>query len=77
MIVVTDEVYHFLAFDDQEHVYFASLENNWSRTVSIFSGGKMFCSTGWKVGWAIGPEKLIYAGGVISNTVSYCVNTPA
>lgn len=31
----------------------------WERTVSISSAGKTFSVTGWKVGWAVGPEHLI------------------
>ena len=76
MLVLSDEVYDFLTFDDTTHSCFASVGNNWDRTVSIFSGGKLFSCTGWKIGWAIGPKKLIYNGGIISNTVFYCFNTP-
>lgn len=65
VVVVTDEVYDFLAFDKRDHVHFASLADNWQRTVSIFSGGKLFACTGWKVGWAIGPQYLLHAGAVI------------
>ena len=58
-VVVADEVYDFLTFDDIEHVSFASIGDNWQRTVSIYSGGKLFNATGWKVGWAIGPERIL------------------
>ena len=76
VLVLSDEVYDFLTFDGLEHVCFATVGNNWDRTVSIFSGGKLFSCTGWKVGWAIGPQNLIYNGGIICNTVFYCFNTP-
>jgi aspartate/methionine/tyrosine aminotransferase len=75
-LVLTDEVYEMLTFDGREHIHFATLAINWDRTVSIFSGGKLLNATGWKVGWAIGPQKLLHMGGVISNTVFYCFNTP-
>ena len=76
VLVLSDEVYDFLTFDGLEHVCFSTVGNNWDRTVSIFSGGKLFSCTGWKVGWAIGPQNLIYNGGIICNTVFYCFNTP-
>jgi aspartate/methionine/tyrosine aminotransferase len=30
-----------------------------NRTLSIYSAGKIFAATGSRVGWAIGPSKLI------------------
>ena len=76
IIVLSDEVYEFLTFDYRKHLHFAAIRNNWGKTVSIFSGGKLFNATGWKVGWAIAPTSLHYMGGVIANTVFYCFNTP-
>ena len=35
------------------------------------------CATGWKVGWAIGPAKIINLISIISNTTTYSTNTPA
>ena len=55
VVVLSDEVYDFLTFDDREHVHFASIGDNWDKTVSVFSGGKLLNATGWKVGWAVGP----------------------
>mmetsp|Transcript_7127 Transcript_7127/g.5097 ORF Transcript_7127/g.5097 Transcript_7127/m.5097 type:complete len:91 (+) Transcript_7127:577-849(+) len=75
--VISDEVYDYLTFDDHKHVHFATVKNNWHRTISIFSGGKLFSCTGWKVGWAIAPFELINLGGIINNTVTYSQNTPA
>lgn len=59
VIVIYDAVYENLVFDDRKHLYFGSIGNNWDRTISTFSGGKFFSATGWKVGWAIGPKRLI------------------
>lgn len=74
--MISDEVYEFLTFDKREHIMFANIGNNFDRTISIFSGGKLFSCTGWKIGWAIGPAALIRLGGIISNTVYYTFNTP-
>ena len=56
---------------------FASIGDNYKRTVTIYSGGKLLNATGWKVGWAIGPPELIRLGGIINNTTVYCTNHPA
>jgi len=59
IVVLSDEVYDYLTFDGLKHVPFASIEDNWDRTVTVYSGGKLFNCTGWKVGWAIGPQHII------------------
>ena len=76
-IVLSDEVYDKLTYDGEKHVPFATIGDNWNRTVSIYSGGKMLLATGWKVGWAIGPERIIRLGGIVNNTTTYCTNNPA
>jgi len=55
VVVLSDEVYDFLTFDSNEHIPFATIGDNWNRTISVYSGGKKLNATGWKVGWAIGP----------------------
>lgn len=75
-VVLADEVYDFLTFDGLKHVPFATIDDNWHKTVSVYSGGKLLIATGWKIGWAIGPERIIKLGGIINNTISYCTNHP-
>ncbi len=59
--VVTDEVYEHLAFDGRRHVPMATLPGMAERTLTISSGGKTFATTGWKVGWVIGPAEAVAA----------------
>lgn len=77
VLVMSDEVYDFLTFDKKPHTLFASIGNNWEKTVSVFSGGKLFSCTGWRVGWVIGPAHLLRFGGILANTVFYANNAPA
>ncbi|TDC30501.1 putative succinyldiaminopimelate transaminase DapC [Micromonospora sp. 15K316] len=60
---VTDEVYEHLVFTDATagHLPLATLPGMWERTVRISSAGKTFSCTGWKVGWASGPARLVSA----------------
>lgn len=60
-LVVTDEVYEHLVFDDAEHVAMASLPGMWERTLTLSSAGKSYSFTGWKIGWAVGPAELVGA----------------
>jgi len=74
---LVDEVYDFLTFDHREHVRFAAIGDNWERTITVYSGGKLFNATGWKVGWALAHPRILRLGGIINSTLSYCVNHPA
>ena len=60
LIVVSDEVYEHLAFDEA-HIPIATLPGMAERTVTISSAGKTFSFTGWKVGWVTGPADLVDA----------------
>lgn len=57
-IVVTDEVYERMAYA-RDHIRMATLPGMWERTLTLSSIGKSFSLTGWKTGWAIGPERLV------------------
>ena len=65
LVVVTDEVYEHLVFDDalsaEGHVPIATLPGMRERTLTLSSAGKSYSFTGWKVGWATGPAHLVQA----------------
>lgn len=61
LVVITDEVYEHLVFDDHEHVPIATLPGMRERTLTLSSVGKSYSFTGWKVGWATGPAALVGA----------------
>jgi N-succinyldiaminopimelate aminotransferase len=61
LVVITDEVYEHLIFEDREHIPLCTLPGMWERTVSLSSAGKTFSFTGWKIGWATGPADLVRA----------------
>lgn len=59
LVVLSDEVYEEMVYDGREHIHFASRANMFERTLSIFSAGKTFSATGWRVGYVLGPKQLI------------------
>ncbi|MBL3669006.1 pyridoxal phosphate-dependent aminotransferase [Streptomyces sp. M2CJ-2] len=61
LLVITDEVYEHLVFDDAEHIPLATFPGMRERTVTISSAGKTFSFTGWKVGWVTGTPALVTA----------------
>ncbi len=76
LIVVSDEAYEHLWFDDHPHIPIATLPGMWQRTVTIGSGGKSFSFTGWKVGWVTGPADLVGAVRVVRQHLSYVSSGP-
>ncbi|MBY6683315.1 pyridoxal phosphate-dependent aminotransferase [Rhodococcus sp. BP-316] len=61
LLVLTDEVYERLVFDDAVHTPIATLPGMAERTITVSSAAKTFNATGWKTGWACGPADLIAA----------------
>lgn len=68
--VVADEVYADLCFE-REHISIASLPGMAERTVTISSLSKSHAMTGWRSGWAIGPEKLVAHMENLSMAMNY------
>ena len=76
LVVVTDEVYEHLTFDDHQHLPIATLPGMFERTVTISSSGKTFSLTGWKIGWVTGPPDLVAAVEGAKNWLSYSSGAP-
>ena len=56
--VMSDEIYAELTYKDK-HVSIASLEGMRERTVLINGFSKAYAMTGWRLGYACGPEEII------------------
>jgi len=75
-LVVTDEVYERLTFDDAVHVPIATLPGMAERTLTASSSGKTFSLTGWKVGWLHGPAPLVTAVRTVKQFLTYTSGAP-
>lgn len=76
--ILNDEVYWHLPFDGRKLVSFPNYsEANWAKTVNVFSAGKMYNATGWKIGWCIGPEELIQQAFYVHEASVFTNNVPA
>ena len=76
VIAITDEVYEHILYDGVSHTRLAMLPGMAERTVTISSLGKTFSVTGWKVGWAIGPESLVNAVNQAHQFITFAVAAP-
>ena len=77
VVVVSDEVYEHIIFDGREFPRMATIPGMWDRTLTVSSSGKTFSCTGWKIGWAIGPEALVRGIILTNQWVQFSVCTPA
>ena len=59
IIILSDEVYEHIIFDQQEHASICKNKRLADRTLAVFSFGKTFHITGWKMGYCIGPKELM------------------
>lgn len=75
-IVLSDEVYEHLTFDDAAHVPIATLPEMRERTLTVSSAGKSFSLTGWKIGWVTGPAHLIDAVATVKQFLTYSGGAP-
>lgn len=57
--VITDEVYEHIVFAPNKHVYMASLQGMFERTISCSSLSKTYSITGWRLGYVIAPPEII------------------
>lgn len=59
LIVISDEVYSGLTYDNKSYTSCASLEKDNGNLIVIQSCSKNFGMTGWRVGFVFGPENVI------------------
>jgi N-succinyldiaminopimelate aminotransferase len=76
VLVLTDEVYEHITYDGVRHVPMATLPGMADRTVTLSSAGKTYAYTGWKIGWAVGPERLVAAVQAAHQFLTFCAPAP-
>lgn len=72
LIVISDEIYEKIVFDDTELLSIASLPGMRERTVVINGFSKTYSMTGWRVGYLAAPAPFIRALEAPKHTISIC-----
>jgi len=72
VLILTDDMYEHLVYDDFEFATIAQVAPNlYDRTLTMNGVSKAYAMTGWRIGYAAGPEKLIKGmAKVMSQTTS-------
>lgn len=74
ILILGDEVYEYITFT-QPHISFNTREKLKHRTVIASSFGKSLHVTGWKVGYLIAPENLMYEMKKVHQFLVFSVNS--
>lgn len=77
IIILSDEVYEQLVFDGRKHITILENPELRERSFAIYSFGKVFNNTGWKMGYVIAPPALTQAFRQLHQFLAFSVNTPA
>lgn len=75
--IVSDEVYDNIVFDDHCHIPGFLQPAIQDKVISIYSFGKTFHATGWKVGYCIASKEITEAFRSVHQYLTFSVNTPA
>lgn len=76
ILVLSDEVYEHMAFDNQPHQSIARNKNLANRSFLVSSFGKTVHTTGWKMAYIAAPENLMNEFRKIHQYLVFSCNTP-
>ncbi len=76
LLILSDEVYEHLIYDHHRHLPIYQNSELQKRTLAVYSFGKTFHATGWKIGYCIAPEHLTKEFRKVHQFVTFSTNTP-
>ena len=76
IVVISDEVYEHIIFDGLQHQSALLFDELMQRTIAVYSFGKTFHATGWKMGYVVAPEHLMVEFRKVHQFNVFSVNTP-
>jgi len=59
LLVLADEVYEYILFDDARHICFASLPGMKEHAITVSAFSKAYAMDGWRLGYAVAPIEII------------------
>lgn len=76
LLIISDEIYEKLIYDDEKHVSIASLnEDAYNRTLVINGVSKTYAMTGWRLGYIAASEEITKIMTSIQSHMTSNVNT--
>ena len=59
LLVVSDEIYEKIIYDQEKHISIATMPGMFERTVTVNGFAKAYAMDGWRLGYAAGPAELV------------------
>lgn len=76
--MVYDEIYERLVYDGAKHVNILNVAPEIRDSVIMVNGvSKAFCMTGWRIGYALGPENIIKKMDSLQGHITSCASSIA
>lgn len=76
ILILSDEVYEHLIFEGNEHQSILKYPDLFKRSFVVFSFGKVYQCTGWKIGYCVAPEMLMKEFLKVHQYNCFSCNTP-
>lgn len=76
IFILSDEVYEHINFDGQLHESVCRYPELIERSFAVYTFGKVFHTTGWKVGYCVAPKQLMNEFRKIYQMINFTVNHP-
>jgi methionine aminotransferase len=76
ILVISDEVYEHITFDGIRHHSILQYDGFRSRGIAVFSFGKTYHNTGWKMGYVVAPPEITHAFRTVHQFLLFSVNHP-
>lgn len=74
LIIISDEIYEKFNYENDQYTSVASINNDsYNRTIIIHGVSKTYSMTGWRIGYAVGNEKVIK---LMSSIQSHTTSNP-
>ncbi len=77
LLVLSDEVYEHLVFDGARHLSVLDHPSLRERSFAVYSFGKTFHATGWKIGYCVAPPALMREFRKLHQFLVFCVHSPS
>jgi len=76
ILIISDEIYEKLIYDDSRHFSIAVTSAEVQAITIVINGvSKAYAMTGWRLGYACGPQEIINSAARIQGHSSSCVNS--
>ena len=76
LVAITDEIYDRIVYPPHVHVPLATIDGMQERTITLSGLSKTFAITGWRLGYAVAPDRWSHALRTVHDFTTICAPTP-